>query len=134
MFLSKHKAQHDRVFKCSHSDCNRSHKGFSTSNDLDRHLKSVHNERNRKSVDYKCFARGCMKPEKIWPRLDNFRQHLKSMHGNEPADTLLKLYVNLITWERTRSNNVPGQGNGSKGISEHHACSPRRICLLDNPV
>ena len=88
---SKHKAQHERKFRCEDHSCERSKRGFPTSNDLDRHLKSVHNINNRKSKDYKCFAKGCTKPDKIWPRADNFRHHLKTMHPNEDQDDLIRM-------------------------------------------
>ncbi|KIV90235.1 hypothetical protein PV10_07564 [Exophiala mesophila] len=88
---NKHKAQHERKFRCEDPGCERSKRGFPTSNDLDRHLKSVHNINNRKSKDYKCFAKGCTKPDKIWPRADNFRHHLKTMHPNEDQDDLIRM-------------------------------------------
>ena len=58
-------------------------------NDLHRHQKSVHGTNQRRSKDYKCFAVGCGKPEKIWPRLDNFKQHLQRMHAEEDMDALI---------------------------------------------
>lgn len=89
--ISKHNARHQKRFKCTFNDCPRLLKGFSTSNDLDRHLKSVHAVNHRLTKDYKCFAQDCTKPDKTWPRLDNFKQHLKSMHKDENQIELLRL-------------------------------------------
>ncbi|KIW23257.1 uncharacterized protein PV07_11469 [Cladophialophora immunda] len=88
--LKKHSARHKREHTCSFSDCPRNARGFATINDLDRHLKAVHNINKRKSRSYKCFADGCNKAGKEWPRLDNFKQHLKKMHGASMVEVLLR--------------------------------------------
>ncbi|OAP63503.1 hypothetical protein AYL99_02730 [Fonsecaea erecta] len=89
--LKKHSARHKREHKCPFQNCQRHTQGFATVNDLDRHLKAVHNINKRNSRSYKCFADGCSKAEKEWPRLDNFKQHLKKMHKDKKMEELLEL-------------------------------------------
>ncbi|KAJ4361561.1 hypothetical protein N0V85_009393, partial [Neurospora sp. IMI 360204] len=72
-------------------------KGFSTKNDLQRHLASVH---KKYTVVYHCCHGNCptkTKKEKDWPRADNFRQHLKRVHQIflKAEDDLKKYEVHL---------------------------------------
>jgi hypothetical protein len=87
----KHSARHDRKHKCRFVECVQHKKGFPTENDLDRHLLSVHNVNKRGTKVYRCFGKGCTKPDKNWPRLDNFKQHLNKMHGEDMIVQLLRM-------------------------------------------
>ncbi|KIX01772.1 uncharacterized protein Z518_09499 [Rhinocladiella mackenziei CBS 650.93] len=89
--LKKHCARHQREHRCTFPACPRQAKGFATSNDLDRHLKSVHDVNNRNTKYFRCFAEGCPRSAKKWPRLDNFKQHLQKMHQKEDQKRLLEL-------------------------------------------
>jgi hypothetical protein len=85
----KHKARHERPWKCPDPDCKKHMCGFSTRNDLDRHLKSVHKmvTPNTKTTMYRCPFGQCKDIQKDWPRKDNFIQHLKRVHHlSEPID------------------------------------------------
>ncbi|KAI9756247.1 MAG: hypothetical protein M1835_000767, partial [Candelina submexicana] len=88
----KHMLRHERPFVCVETGCERK-EGFSTSNDLDRHKKSVHKITPKRgpSKNYFCFSAGCKSKDKPWPRLDNFRQHLRRMHQSEDMDELLRI-------------------------------------------
>ncbi|EKD20902.1 C2H2 type zinc finger domain protein [Drepanopeziza brunnea f. sp. 'multigermtubi' MB_m1] len=82
--LKKHDLRHRRPFICSVPGCARKD-GFSTTNDLDRHIKSKHPsniQENASNKRFRCRVPGCKSKEKTWPRLDNFRSHLKRVHGN----------------------------------------------------
>lgn len=87
----KHILKHDKPFKCDIPNCSRATQGFTTTNDLERHKKSVHRIGLR-SKSYQCASTNCKNKEKIWPRLDNFRQHIDRMHGDEDALDLVKRY------------------------------------------
>lgn len=59
--------------------------GFSTTNDLDRHMRSKHQSGALATTPaklYRCLVAGCKSSEKVWPRGDNFRSHLKRVHGH----------------------------------------------------
>ncbi|KAI9702111.1 MAG: hypothetical protein M1836_001455 [Candelina mexicana] len=88
----KHILRHERPFVCDESGCTRK-EGFSTSNDLDRHKKSVHKitPKRGSQKSYRCFSAGCKTKDKLWPRLDNFRQHLQRMHHSEDMNELLRI-------------------------------------------
>ncbi|KAI4100070.1 MAG: hypothetical protein L6R37_005668 [Teloschistes peruensis] len=77
----------ERIHKCNH--CERC---FSTANDLDRHVKSIHKiiPRGGQDKSFRCAAPDCSKKDKIWPRLDNFRQHCLRIHPDENTDELVK--------------------------------------------
>lgn len=84
----KHDLRHRKPFICTYPGCQRS-EGFSTTNDLDRHMKSKHpscQKANLAKRQYRCHIEGCKSREKAWPRLDNFRSHLKRVHRIESED------------------------------------------------
>lgn len=87
--FKKHKLKHDKPHKCDEPGCKRGDRGFTTTNDLDRHKKSVHRIGMEKK-SYRCAAPKCQKRDKIWPRLDNFKQHVSRMHKEEDEDELIK--------------------------------------------
>ncbi|KAI0885647.1 uncharacterized protein GGS22DRAFT_161502 [Annulohypoxylon maeteangense] len=80
--FKKHKQRHEKPFKCSVKSCPRS-EGFSTPNDLDRHIRSLHPEEDATGNRYKCPIGPCKNKDKIWPRADNFRAHMKRVHQKE---------------------------------------------------
>lgn len=65
-------------------------RGFSTRNDLERHLKSVHQilSESAQTHDktYVCVADKCAKKGKVWPRADNFKQHCTRVHAKDGWD------------------------------------------------
>jgi hypothetical protein len=80
--------KHKKPFKCDMPNCKRATEGFTTTNDLDRHKKSVHRI-GLKTKSYQCAAEHCRNKEKIWPRLDNFKQHVERMHQDvDPLDLI----------------------------------------------
>ena len=67
---------------CKVEGCSRA-EGFSTTNDLDRHIKSKHPSsipESEATKMYRCYVVGCKSKDKAWPRLDNFKSHLKRVH------------------------------------------------------
>ncbi|KAI9843238.1 MAG: hypothetical protein M1837_006527 [Sclerophora amabilis] len=88
--LKKHRLRHEKPYKCEIPDCARTD-GFSTSNDRDRHVKSVHkiDIPDGTTKTWLCQSSHCKTKDKIWPRLDNFKAHLKRMHPQEDLDDLL---------------------------------------------
>lgn len=99
----KHVSRHTRPHKCRAGSCE---KTFSTNNDLERHMKSVHKIAPRSGTDksYRCAALNCSKREKVWPRLDNFRQHCSRIHKGEEIDELVR---------KSEVSSEPSQRNGS---------------------
>jgi hypothetical protein len=89
---SKHMRMHEKPFRCNYLGCTY-HNGFTTQNDLDRHLKSKHlGGIDSKSKSWQCVGKGCKSPAKIWPRFDNFKQHVTKMHSKENARELIERY------------------------------------------
>ncbi|KAF3049085.1 hypothetical protein E8E11_005390 [Didymella keratinophila] len=86
----KHMRKHVKSFVCTEEGCKRGGKGFSTTNDLDRHKKSVHGIGVANSKSYRCAADVCQNKNKVWPRLDNFKQHVDRMHKEEDQLSLIK--------------------------------------------
>ena len=86
----KHMSRHTKPHKCE-----RCPKTFSTHNDLERHMKSVHKIAPRNGTDrsFRCAALDCTKKDKIWPRLDNFRQHCARIHKEDNIDELVRKSV-----------------------------------------
>ncbi|KAI2625876.1 hypothetical protein GGR54DRAFT_593377 [Hypoxylon sp. NC1633] len=80
--FKKHKQRHDKPFRCDVKDCTR-REGFSTSNDLDRHKRSLHPDEKVGGNRYQCPVGMCKNKDKIWPRADNFRAHLKRVHQKD---------------------------------------------------
>ncbi|GAW21463.1 hypothetical protein ANO14919_109820 [Xylariales sp. No.14919] len=81
--LKKHDQRHKKPFKCDVQDCPRRLEGFSTTNDLDRHKRSVHPGSQTSGHRYVCPIGPCKSKDKIWPRADNFKAHLKRVHSKE---------------------------------------------------
>lgn len=84
----KHNLRHTKPYICKYIGCSRVG-GFSTSNDLERHIKSKHPSAvlgSEATKRYRCHVQGCKSKDKSWPRLDNFRSHLKRMHESSFVD------------------------------------------------
>ncbi|KAJ2997815.1 hypothetical protein NUW58_g526 [Xylaria curta] len=79
----KHDQRHKKPFKCDVKDCPRGNEGFSTTNDLDRHKRSVHPGSQTSGTFYQCRIHDCKNKKKIWPRADNFKAHLKRVHSQD---------------------------------------------------
>ncbi|KAI8633994.1 hypothetical protein F5Y19DRAFT_260295 [Xylariaceae sp. FL1651] len=96
--LKKHNQRHTKPFKCDVEDCPRRLEGFSTTNDLDRHKRSVHPTSQAGGNRYICPLGTCKNKSKIWPRADNFKAHLKRVHMKEDvSDEELEGYVHKQT-------------------------------------
>jgi len=67
-------------------------KSFTTTNDLDRHLRTVHGILKKGDRIYMCAITGCTSSTKIWPRLDNFKQHVARMHPANLPDSAEEMY------------------------------------------
>ncbi|KAI1293961.1 hypothetical protein F5Y03DRAFT_411169 [Xylaria venustula] len=80
--LKKHDQRHRKPFKCDVKNCSRT-QGFSTTNDLDRHKRSVHPGSQTFGNRYVCQIGACKSKDKVWPRADNFKAHLKRVHNKE---------------------------------------------------
>lgn len=80
-----------KIHRCDVPDCENL-KGFTSSNDLDRHKKSVHSIAlpHGRDKSFQCQAANCRRPDKIWPRLDNFKNHCKTCHKGQDLDDLVK--------------------------------------------
>ncbi|PNY23529.1 Sex-determining transformer protein 1 [Tolypocladium capitatum] len=79
--LKKHRQRHLKSHLCPYRGCPKAQRGFSTSNDLVRHKRSVHGEHGLPGRSFICpHCRPGEKPPKIWPRADNFRSHLFRAH------------------------------------------------------
>lgn len=86
--LKKHDLRHTKPFTCEFPGCSRT-EGFSTTNDLERHVKSKHPsavQGTESTKRFRCLVQGCKSKDKSWPRLDNFRSHLKRIHHLKPED------------------------------------------------
>ncbi|EHK45134.1 hypothetical protein TRIATDRAFT_318671 [Trichoderma atroviride IMI 206040] len=80
--LKKHDHRHNRPYKCDYKDCTKAIRGFSTTNDLTRHKRTVHREHDSNAPTFICRHYPCTtKKEKLWPRADNFRSHLYRSHS-----------------------------------------------------
>lgn len=88
----KHKQKHEKPHHCIVPGCLRT-EGFSTPNDVDRHVRSCHPELGSKGKYYICTVQHCRSKEKKWPRADNFRQHLKRVHHIHTEQEDIEQYV-----------------------------------------
>ncbi|GAB1313953.1 hypothetical protein MFIFM68171_04163 [Madurella fahalii] len=86
--LKKHKARHQKPFKCDVPDCPKASEGFSTNNDLDRHKQCKHGMFKGVKTVYRCNLDRCKDKSKDWPRQDNFKAHLKRIHKMDDAADL----------------------------------------------
>lgn len=90
--LKKHRQRHTKPHQCQVVGCSRT-EGFSTSNDLERHIRSVHPQEQTGGNRYRCSLQACKHKEKIWPRADNFRAHIKRVHQQNIAEEDLERFV-----------------------------------------
>ncbi|RFU33116.1 hypothetical protein B7463_g3224, partial [Scytalidium lignicola] len=84
--LKKHNLRHGKPFKCKYPGCTWL-QGFSTTNDLERHVNSKHPVKATKR--FRCHVPGCKSKDRSWPRLDNFKSHIKRLH---PSEWMSNLY------------------------------------------
>ena len=112
---------------CEEPNCTRT-KGFATSNDLDRHRRSVHKIGNLRY--WKCFGNKCKQPAKIWPRVDNFKQHLKRMHDDEDPVRLMRLADEWSGAEKGQEQLV----NQAEGQDSRPTMSPMVTEHNQNPI
>ncbi|KAI1639589.1 hypothetical protein F4809DRAFT_656480 [Biscogniauxia mediterranea] len=89
----KHQQRHTKPHKCPVEECTRHKEGFSTTNDLVRHIRSVHPTEKAAGNRYQCTLGLCKNKGKIWPRADNFKAHLKRVHQEDPSDEFLQKFV-----------------------------------------
>ncbi|KAI9712930.1 MAG: hypothetical protein M1828_001526 [Chrysothrix sp. TS-e1954] len=127
--LKKHVAKHLKLYSCTMPGCRRK-TGFTTNNDLERHVKSVHNHFEPGAKVYHCVSESCAGKRKWWPRQDNFKQHLERMHKDENHDELLKRSEHSVTKRGgLSSNNSSSDGEGydtRDAASEQRALDQRR--------
>lgn len=97
--------KHTKPFRCCILNCKRQLQGFTSANDRDRHMNSVHKISSGGTlgaVGYDCGYDHCRDNGKIFWRLDNFRNHLKKKHGTkEELDEFLKRYVGFFEYPCT---------------------------------
>ncbi|KAI1208695.1 uncharacterized protein F4807DRAFT_146950 [Annulohypoxylon truncatum] len=103
--FKKHKQRHDKPFKCNVKYCTRS-VGFSTPNDLDRHIRSLHPEEDATGNRYRCPIGACKNKDKIWPRADNFRAHMRRVHQENIKDNDLDQYLFRPTTSSKDSSDI----------------------------
>lgn len=66
-----------------------SNKVFTTSNDLDRHRRTVHSEIKPRDRVWMCSIGNCSTGRKVWARQDNFKQHITRMHSAEYHENMV---------------------------------------------
>lgn len=75
-WFRKHSLRHQKLHRCRVANCART-EGFTTTNDRDRHEKSVH---KTPGVYFRCMDENCASYTKTFARRDNLKDHLKRMH------------------------------------------------------
>lgn len=81
----------EKKYGCPH--CEPGDKVFKTTNDLDRHIRTIHHIIRPGERVWKCSIPNCHVPDKIWTRMDNFKQHVIRMHGADYADDVENMWV-----------------------------------------
>ncbi|RDW92260.1 hypothetical protein BP5796_01654 [Coleophoma crateriformis] len=135
--LKKHELRHTRPFTCTIPTCTRK-VGFSTPNDLTRHMQSKHPEdiKDANVISYRCRVLGCKAKEKSWARLDNFRSHLKRVHKlpEDDLDMSVKqaeyransgITHTSNKWEATETDDEASEEpKSSMGVNEYASLNP----------
>ncbi|KAF2132852.1 hypothetical protein P153DRAFT_175297 [Dothidotthia symphoricarpi CBS 119687] len=104
----KHMLKHNKPYVCDIPGCKKSSEGFTTTNDLDRHKKSVHQiGLLTDGKSYKCASKNCRNKTKLWPRLDNFKQHVGRMHMDEDHALLIESSVYRVAESTPVMNTLP---------------------------
>ncbi|KAI0838626.1 hypothetical protein F5Y06DRAFT_39721 [Hypoxylon sp. FL0890] len=112
--FKKHKQRHEKPFKCNVKNCTR-REGFSTPNDLDRHIRSLHPDETATGNRYRCHIGACRNKDKIWPRADNFRAHMKRVHQKEvTTDEDLDQYKFSPVAPSKGTSDLPRDGTASE--------------------
>ncbi|RGP58706.1 hypothetical protein FSPOR_11829, partial [Fusarium sporotrichioides] len=118
--LRKHELKHSLPWRCNVSGCSRN-KGFTSKNDLDRHKRTVHNDRTVSGRAFVCNIGSCAKKTKVWPRADNFRSHLERMHHKSySANDDLTEYV----YRPVPSQGLEGVGGSAMAYLQAQEQSP----------
>jgi DNA-directed RNA polymerase subunit RPC12/RpoP len=86
-----HINRHDRPFRCTFPDCSVTEFGFSSSKDLDKHMRSFHPESNDLAVTFAATkpviastSWVCHKCDKRFTRGFHLRSHMRSHNGERP--------------------------------------------------
>ncbi|KAI0406412.1 hypothetical protein F4802DRAFT_613323 [Xylaria palmicola] len=122
--LKKHDQRHKKPFKCDVKGCPRGIEGFSTTNDLDRHKRSVHPETQTLGNRYVCQIGVCKNKTKIWPRADNFKAHLKRVHNKQTvSDTeleacIIKQPTSVDEFQDSPRQEVMSEYNGYSSLND----------------
>ncbi|KAK0668999.1 hypothetical protein QBC41DRAFT_224932 [Cercophora samala] len=119
--LKKHKARHEKPFKCDVPGCSKAADGFSTNNDLDRHKAGVHRIYKSGTSVYRCYIDSCKDKNKTWPRPDNFRQHLKRVHHLENVELSTFLYRYVDSYQQVVV--IGPQTTGGTSVASEYAPS-----------
>lgn len=87
----KHDQRHKKAFTCSYPNCPKSGQGqgFGTINDLNRHIRSKHQEAEadgRPSQVFSCHFPECQEKVRKFTRPDNYGVHLNRCHGMNKVD------------------------------------------------
>ncbi|GKT99818.1 hypothetical protein FLAG1_04974 [Fusarium langsethiae] len=118
--LRKHELKHSLPWRCNVTGCSRN-KGFTSKNDLDRHKRTVHNDRTVSGRAFVCNIGSCAKKTKVWPRADNFRSHLERMHHKSySANDDLTEYV----YRPVPSQGLEGVGGSAMAYLQAQEQSP----------
>ncbi|KAI1350836.1 hypothetical protein F5Y01DRAFT_305027 [Xylaria sp. FL0043] len=115
----KHDQRHKKPFKCDVKGCTRT-EGFSTTNDLDRHKRSVHPGAQTLGNRYVCQIGSCKNKDKIWPRADNFKAHLKRVHLKE---TVTEEDLDSCIYKPPASVDEPQDNPRQETISDYNGYS-----------
>ncbi|CAO2652118.1 Nn.00g004010.m01.CDS01 [Neocucurbitaria sp. VM-36] len=89
-FSRNHMLKHTKLFKCDVVGCRRADLGFSTADDLERHVQNVHRTGGITWTHYQCMVEDCTNRNKVWPQLSTFKKHIMEMHPQEDQDDLIQ--------------------------------------------
>lgn len=92
-----------RNYSCPSPGCSST---FVQLSNLNRHQKSVHNEREAGS-GYTCPVAGCGKAGKVWNRMDNFKQHLANKHQIDVKNTVEVDHILRSSMAREEDGTLP---------------------------
>lgn len=118
--------------KCSKHDG----KGFTSPNDLERHLRSVHGILNDGDRVWQCPVAGCASAGKIWTRLDNCKAHILRHGLHHESHIALAETIYCSTLHQRRQTSKPLR-TPVHGIESHSTSYPRSSTssnrLLNSP-
>ncbi|KAF1840143.1 kinase-like protein [Cucurbitaria berberidis CBS 394.84] len=88
--LQTHMLRHTTLFTCRVVGCRRTDFGFSTADDLERHMNNVHRTGGMTWTHYQCIVEDCANRNKIWPQLSSFKKHIIEVHPRGNQDDLIQ--------------------------------------------